>query len=181
MSGPRVEPGRASDLGLVNWVLCKIISRAAGVRDAHLFSVLGRQRRLFRAWLRFSAHLMPRGSFSRYETELVILRVAHLRGCQYELDHHVRLGRRVGIGPSVLERVFEGPHASGWSDRDRTLLAAVDALVDTKHIDDEKWEALRSHYGPPQLVELCMLVGQYEMLATTISTLQIQRDIERGS
>jgi len=173
---PRVTPGGLAELGVVNWTLWKLLSRAAGTRDAHLFSTLGRQRALFRAWLRFSAHLMPGGVISRHETELVILRVAHLRKCDYELDHHIRLGRRVGIKGELLERVFRGPSDPAWTERHRALLTAVDSLVVTKNIDAPAWHALRSHYSEAQTIELCLLVGQYEMLATTIATLGIERD-----
>lgn len=173
---PRVTPGGFSELGFVNWMLWKVLSRASGTRNAHLFSTLGRQRALFRAWLRFSAHLMPGGMISRHETELVILRVAHLRKCDYELDHHIRLGRRVGIKGELLARVFRGPSDPAWKERHRALLTAVDSLVATKNIDNAAWEALTSHYNEAQTIELCLLVGQYEMLATTIATLGIARD-----
>jgi AhpD family alkylhydroperoxidase len=175
---PRIAPGGFRELGSINWLLCRVLSRAAGARDAHLFSTLGRQRSLFRAWLRFSAQLMPGGKISRHETELVILRVAQLRKCSYEQDHHVRLGRRVGIDAAVLERIALGPTASAWNERHRALLTAVDQLVGTKDIDDPTWSALLDHYAAPQLIELCLLVGQYEALATTIATLRIARDFE---
>src|SRR5262249_4809353 len=156
-------------LGPINWALCRVISRATGVPDAHLFSTLGRQRALFRAWMFFASRMMPGGTISRHETELVILRVAHLRQCHYELDHHIRVGRRAGVGPELVERIFAGPGAEGWSDRHRALLSAVDALLQTRNIDDPGWDALRSHYREEQLVELCLLVGHYDMLATTIA------------
>lgn len=176
MSAPRLTPASLSQLGLINWLIWRVLSKVAGTADAHLFSALGRQRKLFRAWLRFSAQLMPGGQISRHETELVILRVAHLRQCQYELDHHVRIGKRFGVNAALVERIFVGPSAPEWSDRHRALLAAVDALVRDKNLDDATWESLRTHYREAQTVELCLLVGQYEMLATTIHTLRIQRD-----
>jgi AhpD family alkylhydroperoxidase len=173
---PRLEPAGFAELGALNWLLCKALARAAKVKEAHLFTTLGRQRGLFRTWLQFSARLMPGGSISRHETELVILRVAHLRGCLYERDHHVRLGRRVGITPELLELIERGPESPGFDPRRRALLFAVDDLVRTKNISDAHWSELRSHYDAEHLVELCLLVGQYEMLATTIATLGIQRD-----
>jgi AhpD family alkylhydroperoxidase len=176
MATPRILPGGLKELGLVNWLLCRAISRVAGTPDAHLFSTLGRQRGLFRAWLRFAARMMPGGTLSRHESELVILRVAHLRGCTYELDHHLRLGRRVGIDAELAERIFAGPATPGWSDRHRALLAAADALVATRDLGDAEWAALSIHYTEPQRIELCMLVGHYELLATTITALRIARD-----
>jgi len=176
MTDARVAPGGFSDLGPINWLVCRVIARVAGIRDAHLFSTLGRQRRLFRAWMLFASRLMPGGTLGRHESELVILRVARVRQCQYELDHHVRLARRVGVTDEVLARVFAGPAASGLSDGHRALLSAVDSLVHHKDLDDAAWAALRAHYSERQAIELCLLVGHYEMLATTISALRIPRD-----
>jgi AhpD family alkylhydroperoxidase len=173
---PRIAPGGLSQLGVINWLLCRLLSRAAGTPDAHLFSTLGQQRGLFRAWLNFAARMMPGGTISQLETELVILRVAHLRQCDYETDHHIRIGRRVGVDRALLEQVWQGPSAAGWSERQRALLSAVDQLVHDKDLDDAAWRALSAHYREPQLIELCLLVGQYEMLATTITALRIPRD-----
>ncbi len=176
MTQPRIAPGKLADIGVVNWLLCKVLARGAGVREAHLFPTLARRRGLFRAWLRFAGHMMPGGLLPRHETELVILRVAHLRECAYERDHHERIGRRCGIDADVLARVYAGPTAPGWSERHAALLSAVDALVATRDIDDAGWQALARHYSEAQRVELCLLVGHYELLATTITTLRIQRD-----
>src|SRR5690606_30683077 len=130
----RLPPATLSELGPVNWLLCRVISRGAGTPEAHLFTTLGRQRSLFRAWLRFAGAMMLRGSIDRHETEIVILRVAHLRRCDYELDHHIRLGARAGVDAALVARIFAGPSAAGLSDRQRVLLAAVDDLVTHKDI-----------------------------------------------
>ena len=172
----RIPPGRLKELGPVNWVLWRIISRVAGVPDAHLFSTVGRTGGLFRAWLRYSGKLMPGGQISRYETELIILRVAHLRKCGYEMDHHVRLGRRAGVTPALLEQVLEGPAAEGWDARRRAILTAVDQLVATDNLDDAAWSALSTHFDDRRMIEFCFLVTQYDALATTIGTLRIERD-----
>jgi AhpD family alkylhydroperoxidase len=173
---PRVTPGGFAALGPINWLICRVVSRAAGTPDAHLFSTLGRHRRLFRGWLRFAGRLMPGGKLPRYETELVILRVAHLRACRYEMDHHVRLGRRAGIDAPQLAQILEGPAHAGWSDRHRSLLTAVDALVARGDVDDDTWRGLGRHYRETELIELCLLVGHYQMLATVIAALRIQPD-----
>jgi AhpD family alkylhydroperoxidase len=180
MATPRIAPGGFAALGPVNWLICRVVSRAAGTPDAHLFSTLGRHRRLFRGWLRFAGRLMPGGKLPRYETELVIIRVAYLRQCRYEMDHHVRLGRRVGIDDAQVSRIVAGPTDPAWSERHRALLAAVDALVANGDVDDHAWNALRRHYRETELVEVCLLVGHYQMLATVIAALRIQPDHPNG-
>ncbi|WP_280231382.1 carboxymuconolactone decarboxylase family protein [Nocardia cyriacigeorgica] len=175
-SQPRVSPGRLRQLGPVNWVVWQVLSRAAGTADAHLFSTLGRTGGLFRGWLHYSGKLMPGGKLTRHESELVILRVAHLRSCDYEMDHHIELGKRAGVTPEILDRVRTGPDAPGWSDKHRALLTAVDQLVTTRDIDDAAWEQLATYYDDRHLIEIVLLANQYEGLAATITALRIQRD-----
>ncbi|MGK2319468.1 carboxymuconolactone decarboxylase family protein [Gordonia rhizosphera] len=177
MSTPRVSPGGFTDLGPINWLFARGASRLIGVDDARIFSTLGRAKGLFRGWLHFSARLMPFGALSLTETEMIIIRVAHLRGCDYELDHHRRLGARAGVRGDVFDRVIEGPDA-GWGDRERALLAATDELIVTKDISDQTWTALGRHLEESKLVAFVLLVGQYDTLATTIGTLRIQRDVK---
>lgn len=179
MSEPRIAPGGRQELGVPVWVLTRIAGRAVGTAPPNLFTTVGRHRRLLRGWLRFAGRLMPRGRLPRRETELVILRVAHLRDCGYEWDHHVRLGRRAGVGQDDLQRITEGSQAEGWSAREQAILAAVDQLHSGQDVDDPTWEHLRSHLDERELIELVFLVGHYEMLATAIGTLRIQVDSRR--
>ena len=179
MTAPRIEPGDRHDVGLLAWVVSDVAGRVAGTGPPHLFLTLGRHRRLFRGWLRFAGRLMPGGLLPRRETELVILRVAHRRGCTYEWDHHVRLGRRAGVGGDDLDRIRAGATAEGWSAREGAILTAVDELDRDDDLADDTWEALRAHLGPRESIELLLLVGHYRMLATTITTLRVVPDRPR--
>ena len=179
MTAQRIAPGSRSDVGAATWVLAAVAGRLGGTRPLRLFLTLGRHRGLFRGWLMFAGRLMPGGRLPRRETELVILRVAHLRACAYEFDHHVKLGARAGVGEEDVRRVTEGPDAAGWSPRERALLQAVDELHATQDVADGTWAALREHLDDRRLIELVLLVGHYEMLATAIGTLRIQPDAER--
>ncbi|NUS44753.1 MAG: carboxymuconolactone decarboxylase family protein [Mycobacteriaceae bacterium] len=175
-SVPRIPPGGPRELGIANWLVCRALSRAAGAADAHLFSTLGRTRGLFRGWLHYSGKLMPGGRLTRHDSELVILRVAHLRECGYEWDHHVRLGAKAGVTPDILARVQDGPAADGWRPGHAALLRTVDQLVTTKEVTDDTWTDLAAHYDARRLIEIVLLITQYDGLATTIAALGIQRD-----
>ena len=175
----RIEPGGRRDLGLPGWVIARGSGLVSGTTPPNLFLTLGRHRKLFRGWLRFAGRLMPGGTLPRRETELVILRVAHRRACAYEFDHHVHLGARAGVTAADVQRVIEGPAADGWSPREQAVLAAVDMLHDDQDLDDATWTALRAHLDERATIELCLLVGHYEMLATTITALRIQPDVRR--
>lgn len=161
----------------MNWLVCLLLARAAGVPQARVFTTLGRARGPFRGWLHFSATLMPFGRLSRYETELAILRVAHVRGCEYERDHHLRLGLRAGITPEAADRIFTAPDSPRWPPRQRALLAAADRLVRDGDLDDGQWAELAGHFSERELIEIVLLVGHYNALATTLTTLRVERDM----
>ena len=174
---PRIAPGTGlRDVGPFAWGVGQIAGRVTGTNPPNLFLTLGRHPKLFRGWLRFAGRLMPGGVLPRRETELVILRVAHLRDCAYEFEHHVRLGRRAGVHAADVERVRVGPEADGWSPRERLLLAATDELHADGDVSDPTWEALSGVLGERELIELVFLVGHYEMLATALNTLRVEPD-----
>jgi AhpD family alkylhydroperoxidase len=180
VSAPRIAPGGRGEVALPIRAFARIAGRVTGTTPPNLFLTLGRHRRLFWGWLRFAGRLMPGGRLPRRESELVILRVAHLRDCAYEFEHHVRLGRRAGVTEEDVRRVVAGPSAGGWSDREQAILTAVDELHHRGDVTDPTWATLRRHLDETRLIELCMLVGHYEMLATTLITLRVQPDARRA-
>lgn len=174
-----MRPGGRSDVGLVIWAFARLAGRVARTEPPHIFLTLGRHRRLFWGWLHFAGRLMPGGRLPRRESELVILRVAHLVGSDYESSHHRRMGRRVGLTQAQIDRVADGPAAPGWTDRERILLASVDSLHERADLDDGAWSTLRSHLDERQAIEFCQLVGHYEMLAKTLRVLRVGLDAHR--
>lgn len=173
-TSPRIRPGRFGEIGPIAWVLAHGGGRVSGTEPLDLFRVLGRHRPLFRGWLHFAGHLMPGGKLPRRDTELVVLRVAHLRDADYEWQKHVPLARRAGLTETDVERVTAGPDAPGWTPRQRSLLAATDALVTTRDVDDATWDAVRAHLDERGALELVLLAGHYDMLAAVIAALRIR-------
>ena len=178
-SQPRIAPGDRHDLGLFNYGFARVAGMVTRTNPPNLFLTMGRQRALFRGWLRFGGRLMPGGKLPRRETELVILRVAHLRDCRYEYEHHVRLGKRAGLSPQDFDRVQLGPSANGWSPREHAILTAVDELQLTQDLTDTTWATLREHLSERDAIEFLLLVAHYDMLATFLLTLRVEPDRHR--
>lgn len=163
------------ELNVATRALAKGAGRVVGGPPPNIFLTFGRHPRLFAPWLAFASQLMPRGRLPREDTELVILRVGWNTRCRYEWDHHVRLGRQAGLDDATIERVAEGPGAEGWSERQATLLTAADELHADRVLSDETFERLLSELGDDKLViELCFLVGHYEMVAMALLSLGVQ-------
>lgn len=173
---PRVDPGGRGEIGLLNWLVVRVIAAVTGGPAPHVFTTLARNRGLFRRWMVFAGGLMPGGKLARAETELVILRVAHNCDCDYEWGQHETIAQAAGISADEVQRVRQGPDADGWSERQADLLRAADELHRDRVIGDALWSRLAGRYSEAELIELCMLVGHYEMLAGTLRSLGVQPD-----
>src|SRR5689334_761905 len=163
--GARIVPGDRRQLGWVNYAIARVAGRATRGEPPRIFTTLGRHRGLFRRWLWFAGGLMPGGKLPREETELVILRVAHNCDSEYEWSQHERMGRRAGLSEEEISRVRAGADAPGWSERRALLLRAADEMHEQRQIGPEHWAQLSRHLNEVLLIELCMLIGHYEMLA----------------
>lgn len=167
---------RLRDLGLINWAICRIAARSVRAEHMHLFNVFGQHKLLFWTWLPFSGVLLGLGKLPRRDTELVILRVGHLRGCTYELQHHSRIGKRYGLDEELQQRIAAGPRPKSLS-REDTLLRIVDDFVTNRTLSQPSRKWLAYYYNRAQMIEFCMLVGQYDALAATIAALEIPLDL----
>jgi alkylhydroperoxidase family enzyme len=167
----RLTPAASSDVG----PLARAVARVAGLvtvgEPLRVFTTLGRHRRLFRAWLPLAATLLLRARLPRRDVELVVLRTAWNCSSPYEWVQHVALAHRAGLSPAVIAAVPQWRTEAAPTGRQRLLLAAVDELHSGKVLTTASWDELTSALDERQVIELCMLVGHYEMLAMTLNTL----------
>lgn len=167
------------ELGPLNYVVERLGARVQGKKTLGVFATIGRVRRLFPAWLLFSATMMPFGVLGRQETELVILRVAALKenaGGAYELDHHRVLARRTGLTDGEItsaSKVDEGwePGRHGFHGRRGAMLDVAEEIVEFGEVSDPAWERLASFLDDRECVALVMLVTSYAGLSTALSVL----------
>lgn len=173
----RVAPAPLRRLGPVALVTAIGSGRVLRSQPANIFRVLGRHPSLFRAWLRYSGKLMPRGTLPRRDAELVILRVAWRTGAAYEWHQHVLLGARAGLSSADIERAA-ADDVAGWTPRQEMLVRATDELLASSRLTDATWAALDRELDVRGAIELCVLIGQYQGLGTALGGLGVS--IERG-
>jgi alkylhydroperoxidase family enzyme len=175
---PRIAPARPRELRPLARLVAELAGRVSGSGSPNIFTTLGQHPRLFRAWLRYSAHLMPFGQLPRRDTELVILRVAWQCRSAYEWQQHVPIALRLGLTPHEVAGVADNSPASGFTARQRALLAVCDELLAQRRLSDATWSAVQASLRDREAIELCMLIGHYQGLASTIGALGIQ--LEQG-
>jgi alkylhydroperoxidase family enzyme len=118
--------------------------------------------------------LLGRGTLTPRDRELAVLRIGWLCQAPYEWGEHVLVAKKVGISGEEIERITQGADAPGWSEHDRAILQATDELYDDAMISDATWQTLSATLNDKQLIELPILVGQYQAVAYYQNSLRLR-------
>lgn len=174
----RVSGLPLSEQGLVTRFFLGVTRRASGGgKVLDVFSLLARLGPMFPRYLLFLSHILKGGRIGRADKERIILRVAWRIGCIYEWGHHVPMARELGITDEEILSLAQ-EQSPLWGDRTRAFLRAADELVDNRVLGDDTWRALAAELNENQLVEFCMLVGHYQMVAMTINSCGLELEAD---
>jgi alkylhydroperoxidase family enzyme len=156
-------------------LLAALLPRPDGP-ELNIFSTLARHPELMRKWLPFGGYLLATGELPARDREILTLRTAANCGSDYEWGQHVVIGAAAGLTEEEIRRIAAGPEDPAWAAFDTALLRAADELHELSCIRDATWEVLAAAYSDRQLIELCMLVGQYHLVAFALNSLGVQRE-----
>lgn len=133
-----------------------------------------RHSRLFAHQVDLGIQLLAQGTLAPRDREIAILRIAWLCQAPYEWGEHVHVAKKVGVSSAEIERITVGSNADGWSDHDRAILKATDELHADAMISDATWAALAQRLDERQLIELPIVVGQYQTVAYYQNSLRLR-------
>jgi 4-carboxymuconolactone decarboxylase len=143
--------------------------------NKNIFTTFVRHPKLFEVFHRFAGRLLQRSALPEQVRETLILRTAYRCRADYEWSQHLGIARQVGVSEEVITAVGSAePGAPG--EHTALLIRAADQLATERDLDDETWAELREHYDERQIIELCMLVGNYAMIAGVLKALRVPLD-----
>ncbi|WP_102145777.1 carboxymuconolactone decarboxylase family protein [Mycobacterium hubeiense] len=134
-------------------------------------ATLVRHPKLTAAYLPFSAYLLQESTLPPRLREFAILRVAHRISSAYEWGHHVELGEQAGLTSADIAAARNGDPAD---DFDRTVLTAVDELLEVNRITADTWAALGKQLDDRARMDLIFTVGGYVMLGMALNTFGVE-------
>ena len=147
--------------------------RLAGA-EYGVYTTLVRHPDLFADFLPFGRRLLRMSSLSARERELLIMRTAYRCRARYEWAHHDVIGRRAGLTDDDIALLGTDVPPVDTDAGTALLLRAADELVADHVLSDATWAQLAATYTVPQMIEICMLVGEYAMLAGTLNSLGVR-------
>lgn len=168
---PRIQPVPPDHRDPQTAELLETMRRPDGT-ELNIFTTLAHHPRLLKRWSAFGGVLLYRGELSPRDREILILRTGRNCDAEYEWTQHVAIGLDAGLTRSEIEALREDSPA--LPDEDLLLVRAADELHQRNRISDTTWAALARRYDEKQLIEVCMVVGQYHLVAFTLNSLGVE-------
>lgn len=145
-------------------------------KGLNAMGVLAHHPDLTTAYNHLISHALYFTTITARQRELLILRVAHLRGAAYEWAQHVYQAGVAGLSPAEVVRVRAGAEATEWDPLDAALLAAADELVADARIADGTYTTLAASLDTQQIMDVVFTVGAYEVFAMALRTFDVELD-----
>jgi alkylhydroperoxidase family enzyme len=109
-----------------------------------------------------------------HDRELAILRIGWNCQSDYEWAQHVgRMGRAREHGLEPRD-IAVGIAARGWSERDRTLITAVDEMYRDSTVSEATWRRLTAIYDTDRLLAFVARAVRYRRVSMTLNALGVQ-------
>jgi glyoxylate reductase/D-3-phosphoglycerate dehydrogenase len=127
------------------------------------------------AWFDYTTAVRWKTGLDGRLRELVIVRIALLYGADYMLRQHVpSLTEPEGIAAGEIDAIADWRTARCFSERERAALAYADAMSRDVEVADDIFEPVRRHFSEPEIVELTILVGAFNMSTRVMKALRLE-------
>ncbi|BFM16194.1 hypothetical protein R50073_23770 [Maricurvus nonylphenolicus] len=139
-------------------------------KPIHVHQLMANNPTLLNAWWNFRNHSVDGGTLGKRLGELVILRVSVHMQAWYEWGSHVDRGLRCGLTQQDILRVLDYNLDENWSNKDASLLRAVDELIVNHGLSPEVGQRISQHLSTAQIMDVIAIQGMYVILACMINT-----------
>jgi alkylhydroperoxidase family enzyme len=107
--------------------------------------------------------------------ELVILRMATLRGSSYELKHHLPAAKMAGLSEEEISAITSA-QPSGLDQKLSVMIQLVDDCSQLGKVSDSSFQKAFKIFSMPEIAEATLLAGLYEMLACFLKSMGVDLD-----
>lgn len=157
----------------------ELAAEIAKRQPANLYRMLANGGSAALGYLKFGTELRHNALLDPLVRELIILRTGSLCEAAYELDHHERIARDMGMEDAKIRAAVDvGPDAPIFNDFEATLLRFVDEVVVDGKASAAAFQALAEHYSPKELIETTMLTSFYMLTSRFLQTFDMDLDVD---
>lgn len=165
--------------------LSALVAKVKGARGGRLINIyrlMLHSPALANAWFELNQAVRYGTEIDGQSRELAIIRVAILNGVDYvQRAHAPAYALQEGLTPEQIAALANWRPSALFSDKQRALLAYVDAVTRDIEVPESIFSALQNHHSERQLVELTLLIGAYNMLTRFLRALKVDPEPSVGS
>ena len=152
--------------------------RARGAEPINLHLAQGHAPLLSAAKGEFTWKLRNETKLGRKLLELVIVRVASIMDCAYELHHHLPMIAQAGYSQAQIDAVrTDWRKATNlFSPKEQALLGFVDELCDKGNVSDGTFAEMSANFSSQEVVETCYAATSYYANAMFVKAVRLEVD-----
>jgi alkylhydroperoxidase family enzyme len=164
--------------------LSELVAKIRGARGGRLLNIyrmILHSPAVAAAWLDLNSAVRYQTEIDGQSRELAVMRIAILNGVDYILRAHTHTSAvQEGLTPAQVDALADWCSSTLFSEKQRTLLAYVDAMTRDIEVPDSVFTEVRKHYSERQTVELAMLIGCYNMHTRVLKALKVDPEPSQG-
>jgi 4-carboxymuconolactone decarboxylase len=124
---------------------------------------------LLTAAQRMGEYLRYRCSLSGRLSELAILLVARHWTQDYEWGAHRKHALEAGVTQATIEAIADARRPAGLTGDEQAVYDFVSEILNSRRVSDPTYEAAKARFGENGVIDLCGIVGYYQLLALTMN------------
>jgi 4-carboxymuconolactone decarboxylase len=157
--------------------LSELIAKIKGARGGRLINIyrlMLHSPALAGAWFDVNQAVRYGTEIDGQCRELAVIRVAILNNVEYVIRAHgPAYALKEGLTPAQVEALVDWKVSSLFTDKQRALLAYVDAMTCDIDVPETIFTEVRKHFSERQTVEVTMLISAYNMLTRFLKALKV--------
>jgi alkylhydroperoxidase family enzyme len=143
-------------------------------RNLHVYHMLMHSPGLAPGFLALADAILQTNALPPDLRELAIVRVGHAYQAAYEIHHHERIGRLVGVSERALAACAVSEAVTGLTEREQDILRWTDTLLADHVLAGAERDRALAVLGPDQLMALVVTVGFYQLVCNLLNTFEVQ-------
>jgi len=165
--------------------LTDLIAKIRGARGGRLINIyrlMLHSPALAKAWFELNQAVRYQTEIDGQCRELAVIRIALLNEVDYVLKAHgPAYALKEGLTPEQVEALATWEQSNLFSDKQRALLAYVDAVTRQIDVSEPVFSALKPYFSERQIVEATMLISAYNMLTRFLKALRVDPEPPAGA
>jgi AhpD family alkylhydroperoxidase len=110
--------------------------------------------------------------------EIIILRIAHLMDCPYELGQHLTLAGAAGMSPQEIAALVSDSAslAADFTEVERAVVELTTQLLTTRQATEGAVHEVYTALGAEAMIEVLMIINRWAGLALMLNALEVDLD-----